>query len=104
MIHSIRIARVGILVEKQDSKYIPYTSTMFHCRQRDPGDAKHCPLSDWAADEVSMLGYFHELPGWRKLKVGETARYWVHMRMTHTSDYWGEHDTSVEILKCRRIK
>lgn len=104
MIHSIREVRVGVLVEREDSDIIPFTYRMFHCRPRDKGDATHFPLSDWAADEVGLLSVRAGLPGQRKIPVGGSARYWVHMRMTHTSDYYGEHDTDIDILKCRKIK
>lgn len=101
MIHSIRTVRVGIEVERND---LAFSFRMFHCRSRDMGDDKHVPLADWAYDEISMLNIRSGLPGQQKLKVGESARYWVHMRMIHTSDYWGEHDNDIEILKCRRAK
>jgi hypothetical protein len=104
MIHSIRTVRVGVLVEREDCKIIPFRYSMFHCRSRDRGDEKHFPLSDWAAEEVNLLSVRAGLPGQNKIPVGGSARFWVHMRMTHTSDYWGEHDTDVDILKCRRIK
>lgn len=104
MIHSIRTVRVGILVEREDSKWLPFRYTMFHCRSRDMGDERHVPLCDWAAEEVNLLEVRAGLPGQNKIPVGCSARYWVQMKMTHTSDYWGEHDTDVEILKCRRIK
>lgn len=104
MIHAIQTVRVGIQVERTESKYSPFRYRMFHCRQRDRGDATHYPIAVWAYDEVDMFSIRAGLPGQQKLKVGETARYWVQMEMTHTSDYWGEHDTDIEILKCRRIK
>ncbi len=104
VIHSIRTVRVGVLVEHTDSKIIPFRHSMFHCRSRDMGDKRHVPLREWAEDEVSMFYVRLGLPGQDKIPVGGSARYWVQMRMTHTSDYWGEHDTDVEILKCRRIK
>lgn len=104
MIQGMRKVRVGILVERQESKIIPFTYSMFYCRSQDMGDEKHVPLSEWAASEVDLLSVRSGLPGQNKIPVGGSARYWVHMRMLHYMDYWGEHDTDVEILKCRRIK
>lgn len=98
------VVRVGILVERTDSKIIPFEYSMFHCRSRDKGDKKYVPLSEWAADEVGLLSVRPGLPGQNKIPVGGSARYWVQMRMSAYRDYWGEWDSEVEILKCRKIK
>lgn len=96
--------RVGIVVERMDSEWVPIELQMFHCRSKDRGDSTHCPLSEWAEEEVQFLSHRKCLPRLLKLKIGEVARYWVHMRMYHYQDYFGEHDSKVKILKCRRIK
>lgn len=91
-------ATVGIVVERRDSKWIPFEYRMFHCRQRNPN------TWDWANSLVGMLGVLGGLPGEEKMKVGEVRRYWVRMSMHAWSDYWGEWDEDVEILKIRRAK
>lgn len=98
------VVRVGVLVERFDSKWIPFEYSMFWCQQRDQGNEKYCPIAEWAAEEVNMLTERIGLPGQHKMKVGETRRYWVKMRMSSYRDYWGEYDSKVEILKCRRAK
>lgn len=100
-----RTVRVGIVVEKSGDDWLPFDFRMFHCRSKDKGDRTRCPLSEWAATEIAFfLGSSKSLPGLSKLKAGEVARYWVHLRLGHCRDYWGEDDTEVTILKCRRIK
>lgn len=99
-----RTVRVGIIVEKSGDDWLPFDFRMFHCRSKDKGDRTHCPLSEWAATEIGFLSSSKSLPGLSKLKVGEVARYWVHLRLGHSRDYWGEYDSEIKILKCRRIK
>lgn len=102
--HHFATVRVGILVERMESKIIPFEYSMFYCRSRDQGDERHVPLSNWAADEVNLLSVRSGLPGQNKIPVGGSARYWVHMRMSAYCDYWGEWDSDVEVIKCRKIK
>lgn len=104
MIHAVKTVRVGIRVERTESDWDPFLYRMFYCRQKDKGDATHCAVSEWAYDEVSMLNIRKGLPGCHKMKVGETRRYWVQMEMVHSSDYWGEHDSDISILSCRRAR
>ena len=104
MIHSVVTVRVGIEVIRNDSEWLPFTYRMFHCRSKDCGDDKHCSNSEWAADSISNWHSGEHLPGLLKLQIDQSARYWTQLRLTHHSDYWGEHDTEIEVLKCRRIK
>jgi hypothetical protein len=95
--------RVGVLVERQDSKYTPFHHSMFYCRQMQPGDGRRVPLADWANEEVSFFGIRNILKP-SSMKVGETRRYWVHMTMSSHRDYWGEYDSDVEIHSIKRAK
>ena len=96
--------RVGILVERHDSKWRPFSYSMFHCRSRDRGDAKYCSISDWMNETISCFPYAGELPGVKKIPVGGSRRYWVHLSVERSFDYWGEYDENVEILKVRPCK
>lgn len=90
--------RIGITVERVDSKYIPFDYTMFYCRSRDP------MVSDWASEEVGLLSVRKiMLPGIKKMKVGETKRFWVHARLEAYQDYWGECDSDFIPLKIKVI-
>lgn len=103
MTHSQQ-ARLGIKVECFDSEHREHEYRMFHCRQRDQGDEKRCSIEDWMRDVVSCFPYFGDLPGVKTMKPGEVRRYWVHLRVTGTQDYWGDYDEDVDLLKVRRIK
>ncbi len=90
--------RVGILVQRQDSFYMPFTYEMFYCKQKEEG------LVDWAQESVGLLCVLGGLPGKHKMKIGESRKYWVHATLTFTTDYWGESDQDMEIISMRRCK
>lgn len=90
--------RVGVLVKRHDSKWIPFTHEMFYCKQKEDG------LVDWALESVGLLGVLGGLPGEHKMKIGESRKYWVHATLTYSEDYWGEADEDMEIISMRRCK
>lgn len=96
------VVRVGVKVERNDSAWLPFTYSMFWCKQKDVSPSNM--VREWAGNEVEMLSMGAVLPGQRKMGVGEVRRYWIKMRLSSYRDYWGEYDSSVEILKCRRAK
>jgi hypothetical protein len=96
--------RVGVLVERYDADFLEFSYTMFYCRSKDKGDDTHCPLSEWVREEISSLDYHGGFPGQEKIPVGGRARYWAQLRVTCTRDYFGDFDSNVEIIKCRRIR
>lgn len=65
------VLRLGVLVERTDSKWIPFEYRMFHCRQRDPGDTVRRPIAEWAQEEVHLMPEhgFNQL--FKRMKVGE---------------------------------
>ena len=101
---SIAYVRIGLLVERHDSEYQPFTYRQFYCRQKDKGNARYVPPSEWSKEEVSNLPYHGTNRLFRRMKVGERRRYWVHARITGWQDYWGEYDSSFEVLSMRRCK
>lgn len=90
------IVTIGVHVERFDSEWIPLRYRMFWCKQRNVN------VQEWAAVEVDLLSVHGFIPAVNRMKVGETRRYWVRMLISAYRDYWGEHDTEVEILKVRR--
>ena len=97
MSRKIALVRVGILVERHDSKLIPFTHKMFYLRQRSDSG-----VADWAQESVGLLGVLGGVPGEQSMKVGERWRYWAHIRLIFWQDYWGECDQDVEFLSCKR--
>ena len=95
--HSANV-RVGILVQRHDSKWIPFTHEMFYCKQKEDG------LVDWAQESVGLLGVLGGLPGEDKMQIGESRKYWVHATLTYNTDYWGDDDQNMIIISMRRIK
>ncbi len=92
--------RVGIEVERYDSKWIPLEYRMFWCKQRADGN-----LVDWANEEVGLFTVRNDpFNLMNRMKVGERRRYWVRMTITSTRDYWGEYDSDIEIHKFKRAK
>lgn len=96
------VVRVGVLVERTASEYRPFVYRMFFCRQRDPGTPTLCPIADWAREEVSCMPYHGFNALFRRMNVGERRRYWMHLRLECTRDYWGDYDTDVEPLSIKR--
>jgi hypothetical protein len=101
---SSAVVRVGVLVEKFGEKPVESRFTVFYCRSKDKGDATHCPVSEWVGDEINyLMRYYGGFSGHDKIPVGGRARYWAQLRLTCTRDYWGDFDSEVEVIKCRRI-
>lgn len=101
--HSATV-RVGVLVERHNSKCKPFDYRMFFCRQRDNPKENNF-VAEWAKEEVNLLSIRSlRLPGQKKMKVGEVRRYWVRMTMHWCCDYWGEWDSDVEIISAKRVK
>jgi hypothetical protein len=91
--------RVGILVTRHDSKWIPFTYSMFYMRSH-----RNTPLADWASESVYLLSVLGGVPGQQRMKVGETRRFFAHVELSYWHDYWGECDQDIELLSCRRVK
>lgn len=96
--------RVGIKVTRTGSKHFSFDYEMFYCRSKDRGNKRRTPISDWMRDVVECMPYSVRIPSANKLKIGESARYFVQIMVEGYTDYWGEYDENVAILKCRRIK
>lgn len=92
---SSKTVRVGILVERYESKYNQFRYYMFHCRQRDNGDGVHVATRDWIAEAVSCMGDLTESQ--YDIPVGGSRRYWVHMTVEGWFDYLGEYDEDITL-------
>lgn len=95
---AIDTVRVGIVVERSSSTWVPFEYRMFFCRQKDV-PPNNC-VAEWASDVISCMSG-EVLPGVGKLRVGERKRFWVTLLLTGTRDYWGEYDDEYEVIKCR---
>lgn len=89
---------VEVVVERQDSKWVPFIHQMSWCKQKDDN------LADWARDSVSLLGVLGGLPGQEKMRVGDKWHFRVLMTLIAWVDYWGEGDQKVKIHACRCFK
>lgn len=88
--------RIGIIVERFDSKIIPFEYNMFHIRScSDP------MLVEWANEEVGLL-IFRGVICPQSMKVGERRRYWVHMEMRSYQSWEGEWNSDIEFLSVKR--
>jgi len=87
--------RVGVEVERHDSKWIPFTYRMFYCRTNDRD-------ADWVKEEAEAMTSYNNK--FRKLKVGERRRYWMHLCIDGYKDYWDDYCSSVGIISMKRAR
>lgn len=67
-----------------------------------PGDNTRLSAAEWAKDEVSGMSYHGFDKVFKRMKVGERRRYWMHIRITCYRDYWGEYDSGMRLLNIKR--
>lgn len=87
-----------VVVERHDSKWVPFRYRMSWCKQ------KEYDLRDWVQDNVNLMGVLGGPPGQEKMQVGDKWQFRVTATITSWQDYWGEFDQAMEIHSSRCFK
>lgn len=85
-----------VVVEKFDSKWVPFRYHLSWCKQRD------AQRRDWLGEAVDCLSGHGDIPGTESMAVGERRRYRIKATLHGSFDYWGEYDEDMEFhqVKC----
>ena len=84
--------RIGLQVERLDSKYNPFKYACFYCKQ--------VARRNFINDEVDLFSSYGFDWLFKNMKVGEVRKYWVHGTLSYQS-YEGEWDSDFELISIK---